>query len=740
MRRPLCLCCLIFVILIIGVTNIFPYEYNFSQIPSGEIVLIEGRVSKKEIQNKNGQITYIIYLEQIKSLSDSFADDFGDKQSKYKQLNDAEGIMCYIEDSYVPNIGSTVQIRGELSAFDTPDNPGEFHVALYYKIKGIDLKMYDCQLIAYSQTYSVVEENLFRIKNKFLKLLKSCFREQYVGIAEAILFAENEDIHEETKSLYRENGMLHILCVSGLHISILGMGLFKILKKLRLPDILNTVLCIFMMVLYGIMIGMGTSVFRAILMFSMNIIARLLHRTYDLLTAACVGAFLILLEQPLYMYHSGFLLSFLSVVSLGAFRPFFPKKVCKIKFLNDRADSFFSTLSVWIFTLPVYGRYYYEVSLSGLLLNVFILPFVSIVLVLVIGVCGLGSLFLPLGQLVARLCELFLWAFESGFKMFDSIGATTFIIGYVSLFEFLLFYTGMILILYMAEKVKRRYIYLGIFALCAGILFHLPKPLTITCLSVGQGDSAVIEYKDLVCIIDAGSSSEREVASYTLLPFLKYRGIREIDYLILTHADSDHINAVGEILKQSPSGIKVRKIVVSDGRYLEEYGEIPVLAKEYGIPIYEMKQNDRVTLGEVSLQCLAPSRQFLEQNRESNNDSSMVLLLRKDRFQMLFTGDVEGEGEERLNKALKDEKISDIDVLKVAHHGSKNSTSELFLQTVNPRVSIISCGENNQYGHPHKETLLRLDNSGSKVLVTKDCGAVSLQVTGKIFNVTKYNN
>ena len=276
--------------------------------------------------------------------------------------------------------------------------------------------------------------------------------------------------------------------------------------------------------------------------------------------------------------------------------------------------------------------------------------------------------------------------------------------------------------------------------MCAGILFHLPKPLTITCLSVGQGDSAVIEYKDLVCIIDAGSSSEREVASYTLLPFLKYRGIREIDYLILTHADSDHINAVGEILKQSPSGIKVRKIVVSDGRYLEEYGEIPVLAKEYGIPIYEMKQNDRVTLGEVSLQCLAPSRQFLEQNRESNNDSSMVLLLRKDRFQMLFTGDVEGEGEERLNKALKDEKISDIDVLKVAHHGSKNSTSELFLQTVNPRVSIISCGENNQYGHPHKETLLRLDNSGSKVLVTKDCGAVSLQVTGKIFNVTKYNN
>ena len=110
MRRPLCLCCLIFVILIIGVTKIFPYEYNFSKMLSGEIVLIEGTVSQKVIQNKNGQITYIIYLEQIKSLSDSLADDFGDKQSKYKQLNDAEGIMCCIWQQCVPGI----QYRSEV--------------------------------------------------------------------------------------------------------------------------------------------------------------------------------------------------------------------------------------------------------------------------------------------------------------------------------------------------------------------------------------------------------------------------------------------------------------------------------------------------------------------------------------------------------------------------------------------------------------------------------------------------
>ena len=482
MRRPLCLCCLFFVILIIGIAELFPYEYEFSGMEkeNGEIVLVEGKVRQKEVKNKNGQNTYIICLEQIMSPSVSDADNVRDKNSNLKKLNKAEGISCYIEDSYVPNIGSVVRVKGKLSVFERPDNPGEFNMPLYYKIKGIDLQMYDCSLVAVGENYSRLKEKLFRVKMKMAGLIDICFKEKYAGLAKAILFAMNTESDEEIKQLYKDNGMLHVLCVSGVHISILGMGLYKLLSKIKIPGGINIGICILCMVLYGIMIGMGTSVFRAIVMFAMKLLARFLKRTYDVLTSACVGAFLILIEQPLYIYHSGFLLSFLSVIGLGSLNQIFPKKICKFVLADKIFQKFFSTLSVWIFTLPVYGRYYYEVSLSGLLLNVLLLPLVGVVLCLVICVCALGTAFVPWGQQVAMLCEGIFYVFEIFLKGAQKNGRVTYIIGYAGILKCLLFYTGIILVLYLSEKIKKRYIYLLIMFLCAGILIKMPPSLTIT--------------------------------------------------------------------------------------------------------------------------------------------------------------------------------------------------------------------------------------------------------------------
>ena len=733
MRRPLCLVCLIFVILIIGIVEIFPYKYDFSGDLSGKVVFIEGRVSKKETKKKNGQTTYLIYLEQIMSQSDSYTDKFDDRDSNLEKLNMAEGIICYMaEDSLIPNVGSRVEIQGELSVFEMPDNPGEFDAPLFYKIKGIDLKMYDCKLTAYTEGYDVIEEKLFRFKESLCNMIDDCFNPEYIGIAKAILLGMRGELDDDTKELYQRNGMLQILCVSGLHISILGMGLYRILKRLRLPEAVNTCVCIALMILYGVMIGMGTSVIRAILMFAMRLVAKLLNRTYDLLTAACVGIFLILFEQPLYIYHSGFLLSFLSVVALGAFRPFFPEKICKVDFINKRADSLFSSLTVWLVTLPVYGRYYYEVSLSVLLLNVLILPFVSAVLVLVIGVCVLGSVYLPFGVGIAKACELFLRAFETIFEGFDAIGNTGLVIGYMPLFKCFIYYAGLTLLLFAVDKVKRHYVYGGMLLLCAFVVVKMPKQLTVTCLSVGQGDCAVVEYMDFVCVIDAGSSTESEVSKYTILPFLKYRGIQEIDYLFLTHADSDHINGAEEILAQSKTGIQVERIVITDGRYSDEYGGILKMAIEQEIPIYEMKQGDFVSAGKLQIECLGPCENLLDEALESSNETSMVLFLEKENFSMLFTGDTEGKGEEALTDRMQEKEIGNLSVLKVAHHGSKNSTEAEFLETAAPKLSIISCGTNNSYGHPHSETLERLAMAGSKVFVTRECGAVTIEVGKEI--------
>ena len=698
MRRPLCMVCLIFVCIIIAVTEFYPYEYNFPEEIFGEVVLVEGKVISKEVNNKNGQTSYTIYLKPILSQSASDADNYiCDENSDFMKKNNAEGILCYIEQgTMVPKIGNRVQIRGEVALFEKPDNPGEFDAPLYYKIKGVDFKMYHCRLQQCSENYDILKEKLFGIKMQLCKVIDDCFRLQYRGIAKAVLLGMNGEILEETKELYQKNGMLHILCVSGLHISILGMGLHKVIKRMKIPDGVNTFICIFMMLLYGIILGMGTSVIRAIVMFSLRLIAKLIGRTYDLLTASCVGIFLILTEQPLYIYHSGFLLSFLSVIALGAFRSFFPEKICKNDFVNKRADSFFSSLTVWITTLPVYGRTYYETSLAGLLLNVLILPFVSVVLVLVIGVCILGSICLPTGIGVARLCEVFLWCFEAVFAGTDTLMNTSLIVGYMSLYKCFLFYLGLTACVFLKEKVKKRYVYFGIGCLCVFMVIRLPKQLSITCLSVGQGDASVIEYGNYVCMIDAGSSSEKKITQYTLLPFLKYRGIREIDYLFLTHGDNDHVNGVKELLMQSNGGVKIKRIVVTNGSYKDEYNGIFELAEELKIPVCFMQKGDKVKLGKVSLKCLSPDRELADKQAKNSNERSMVLYLEKDDFSMLFTGDTEGEGEWELIESLENMDITNITALKVSHHGSKNSSNMDFLLTALPKVSIISCGKNNK--------------------------------------------
>ncbi len=730
MRRPLCIVCLIFAMLMLLIMEIFPYEYEFSEDINGSEILISGKVSKKETKKVDGQTSYLIYLEQIAPQSESDADDIqGGKKSIISKLNNVDGILCYMKDSsYIPNVGSNVQMQGKIYSFSTPKNPGEFNEALYYAIKGLDAKMYDCRLMAYSEEYLYLGEKLFRLKQYFCNLLDTCFKAEYSGIAKAILFAMDGELDKETKGLYKRNGLLHILCVSGTHITILGMGLYKLLKRVRIPSLVNSIVCIIGMLLYGMMIGMGTSVFRAILMFSLQLIAQLFGRTYDLLTATSVGVFCILLEQPLYMYHSGFLLSFLSVISLGIFDTVFPQKICKINWINKGSKSFFSTCVVWLFTLPIYGMYYYEVSLSGLILNVVILPFVSVVLILVMLVCAIGIFCLPLGTMFAIVCEVILWGFEYLFKIFDEIGNTTLILGHISMFKSFIYYGAFVGIYFLCEKVKKRYIYLGVMVLVVFFVVRFPKNLEVTCLDVGQGECIVVEYKDFVCIIDAGSSSESDVGTYTLLPFLKYQGIREVDYLFLTHSDADHINGVEALLLQSKTGIDVARIVITDGESLAEYSGLINVANMQGIAIYEMKAGDFVLKEDLILECLSPSEEIFTVAGDSENEMSMVLLLRLKQFSMLFTGDVEGIGEKRVTEMLCNKGVGNLTVLKVAHHGSKNSTGEVFLNVVHPQVSIISCGRENRYGHPHEETLARLRNIGSRVLITAENGAIRIVV------------
>ena len=310
--------------------------------------------------------------------------------------------------------------------------------------------------------------------------------------------------------------------------------------------------------------------------------------------------------------------------------------------------------------------------------------------------------------------------------------------------------------------------------------------LQVTFLDVGQGDCIFLQTENGDSYLtDGGSSSVSKVGKYRMIPFLKYQGASQIKAVFVSHADSDHCNGIAELLEQAElEGIRVENLVLTDLAdecRSEGYEELVELAGQNGITVQFLHEGQQLQDGELLFQCLHPSKGY---RAEDLNETSMVLLVTYREFSMLLTGDVQGAGEEHLTQELQDwkepgvtqmqdvirisgeeesmeeesieeqsiedERIeeqieekrsqnkmganhaeTELTVLKVAHHGSKNSTSEEFLKAANPKLAIISCGEGNRYGHPHEETLERLEKADVPWFCTKDYGAITVTVDGK---------
>ena len=247
---------------------------------------------------------------------------------------------------------------------------------------------------------------------------------------------------------------------------------------------------------------------------------------------------------------------------------------------------------------------------------------------------------------------------------------------------------------------------------------------TLTMLDVGQGDCICVNTgQGQVYLFDGGSSSRSQVGEYVLIPYLKYQGIHTIDGIFLSHGDQDHINAVRELLSDS-GGIRLKTLYLPQiaGPLPQPLEELRLLAREAGCRVEYLSQGKGWQQGDFRLTCLWPGEGY---DGDDNAGSACYLLEEKD-FRALLTGDVEGEGERELTAYLETMGLPGLDVLKVAHHGSRYSTSDAFLQAVTPRLALISAGRKNAYGHPHEETLERLEKVGCLPLQTADSGAITV--------------
>lgn len=502
-------------------------------------------------------------------------------------------------------------------------------------------------------------------------------------------------------------------------------------------------------------------------MYLIRMFGEICGRTYDMLTAVGILAAVMVLYRPFYLENTGFLLSFSAVLGIGALYPAMAGKRLPVrpryygearlrlwlrKMLQALRMNALASLAATLATLPVQLWFFYEVPVLAVVINLLVLPLMKPMLI-----AGLFSLIPGLG--VAGILDRgILWWYESLCGLFDSLPIGSWNPGRPQPWQMVIYYLALGGIVLLGRRRGRgegrgcegkgarhaRLAGVGVWqailtvAAVAIFFIHPAARNRVIFLDVGQGDCCLIQTESgHNYLFDCGSSSRKKVGEYVLLPALKYYGITSLDGVFVSHPDVDHMNGIQELLELAEENhLTIRKLVlpaVEQSARQEQFGELLGAVDERNegrnrkrtTQIVWVSAGDAWESGSVRFLCLHPEK---ESGTMNENAYSECFYVDFGDFTLLLTGDVEGSGEEALLAELERRGIGRLDLLKVAHHGSRNSTAEELLQQLNPGTAVISCGSNNRYGHPHVQLLERLESAGVKWFCTKDYGAISVEI------------
>ncbi len=730
-KRPLAMVCLVIIVLLFLSTKLVKESPPAFMAWEGMEVTVIGEVYEKETYFKAEKEVSVVCLKLSAVLCDG-------SWAKI-QTGDYRAI-CYLSSNQnLPEMGSIIRATGRMQSFDKATNPGQFDAESYYQILKISFRLNQTKIQQQSHTYHTIKEILYRIRCRCSEIFDKTLAPKDASVMKTMLLGENKAVDEERKALYQKSGIAHILAISGLHISLIGMTLFKILRRLGISTAICTVVPTVLILLYGCMTGFPVSVIRAVGMFGIHMLGRTCRRTYDMVTAVAVMAVLILTEQPLYVYSSSFLLSFGCVLGIALLMPALTKKrLKKEKELAPWMVRIAGGVTVTIAMLPLQMWFFYQIPLYAVLLNLLVIPLMSLLLpsgiMLLIFGGATSNVRYPItatlvkgaGDLIAGILSVY----DNACSIAAELPGALLVTGRPALWRVICYFGILLLTVIRQKKLSLKKKWLLVAGAVVLLMWPAPKQGSITFLDVGQGDSIHIQSESgNHYLIDGGSSTVSDVGEYRILPYLKYRGVRELEAVFITHPDEDHCNGILELLLLAPGeGISIRKLCLPDidrAARTEAYEKLVAAAEQAKVPVVYFSEGMTLQDGKLSLQCLHPYQGYVSNNE---NAYSLVLLMRYGEFEALFTGDVEKEGEEELIQVLREEIQTSVEVLKVAHHGSRYSTSETFLSLIQPKVAVISCGKNNSYGHPHEETMERLSAVGSRVLVTSDSGAITLKL------------
>ncbi|MDE6744675.1 MAG: DNA internalization-related competence protein ComEC/Rec2 [Lachnospiraceae bacterium] len=728
-RRPLCVASLVCIaIIFLGLWVKGPPEADVSAW-TGRELLISGTVSGKEI----GGETQVIYLSNI-----AFCDmESPDQVDSFQAINtdDTYGLICYMQQE-APPMGATVLLTGEIAAFRTATNPGEFDQREYYLLQGYCGKVSVKEIVSASEEYDVFREGLYQIRRYLAAVLDAALDEKDASVMRAMLLGEKLQMDRDIKKLYQANGIAHILSISGLHISMIGIGLYQCFKRLAFPLPVSAGLAMIIMTAYAVMTGGSVSTIRAVVMFGFMVLAACVKRSYDLPTALSVAALATVLSEPYVLYQAGFWMSYLAVFGVAVLYPALMDEIdIKNKKLRALCTAAAGGFCVNLVTLPVLLMSYYEYPVYSIFLNLLVIPLMSVLLPAGILTIMAGCVFLPLGKAVGILVHVILGVYEWLCGVAMNLPGRSWIAGAPEAWKIMVFYGILLLIVLSGKKIGRkrlsrmkvhvRFLLIAVVVLMMGL--RADAGLRITLLDVGQGDGICIRAEGITCLIDGGSTSKSRLAEYQLEPFLMHEGISEIDYWLITHPDQDHCSGYQEMMEMGKeNAITVHTLVLPDAYGIREScAELIALAERNEVQVLLLSSGDYIQTGKLKLTVLHPIEGY---QAEDVNENSLVVSVEYEEFCGIFTGDATVESEREVIRYWEENGCCPVQLLKVGHHGSSTSTSDAFLEYCRPQVALISCGWKNRYGHPHEEVVERLEQCGCTIYRTDESGAISVYV------------
>lgn len=655
--------------------------------------------------------------------------------------------------------GMHVRLEGMLVLPELPRNPGQFNRRIYESGKKIDFYLENPTVLEVKEQRSGVREVVEIWKTEMMNRCEKIYPDAEASILEAMLFGEKRELSGDIKELYQAAGISHVLVISGLHISLLALAVAGILRRLGFPMPVWVILSVGVLAGYGILIGQPTTAVRALLMFFVLQGARLLGRSYDLLSALAFAGILMLLDNPDLILDGGCRLSFCAVIGVGwyvseknkIFRSIGEKEKRKNRGKGGKGSSAGAILEniragwyLWLFTLPIMLDTFYQVSVVGILWNLVAIPLLPVI----IASGGLGVVLagwnIFLGSLAGSPAYGMLQLYQEIGNISEKLPVGMWTPGQPSK-PVIAGYYLVIFLLVLVEKqlIKRekrwkiRKIFPGM-ELCSMLLLLLlmahpwQQREKITFLDVGQGDASLLQSGGQTLLLDGGSTSQKNVGTYVILPYIKQQGISCLEAVVLTHTDQDHINGVTEVLEEGKKGwLTVKNLMYPYWMEGTEQGkQLKKLAEEAGASCRKIRAGDRLTIGKAEAVVLYPKEQ---EKIAEPNAGSLVLFWKWEGVRAMFTGDLPEEKERELLQNLPA-----CEILQVGHHGSATSTCREFLEQVQPSLAVISCAMKNRYGHPSPDTVDRLKKTGCEIRYTMKSGAITIRKRGREILVTEY--